>query len=105
MIIDFGKVNKGKELSECDEKYLKWLVSHEKVLAKRNRWAARDAKIILERRAQIAAQAAAYAEAVAKFEDEREARLAIKAAEQIVRANQGANRGNLYNNRGFQLMR
>jgi len=51
-IIDFGK-NKGKTLSECDEKYLKWLTTHEKVLAKRNRWACRDAKYILDQRAQV----------------------------------------------------
>lgn len=51
MIIDFGK-NKGKELSECDKKYLKWLASHEKVLAERNRWTSRDAKIFLERKTQ-----------------------------------------------------
>jgi hypothetical protein len=49
-ILDFGK-NKGKALHDCEEKYLKWLVSHEKVLAKRNRWASRDARFILERRA------------------------------------------------------
>jgi hypothetical protein len=50
-ILDFGK-NKGLTLNECDEKYLKWIVSHERVLALRNRWAARDARFILERRAQ-----------------------------------------------------
>lgn len=49
-ILDFGK-HKGKALHDCEETYLKWLVSHEKVLAKRNRWASRDAKFILERRA------------------------------------------------------
>jgi hypothetical protein len=51
-ILDFGK-NKGKVLADCEEKYLRWLVSHEKVLAKRNRWASRDAKFILDRRAQV----------------------------------------------------
>jgi hypothetical protein len=50
--LDFGK-NKGRTLAECEESYLRWLVSHEKVLAKRNRWAARDAKYILDRRAQV----------------------------------------------------
>jgi hypothetical protein len=49
--LDFGK-NKGKILADCEEQYLKWLVSHEKVLAKRNQWASRDAKYILERMAQ-----------------------------------------------------
>jgi len=47
-VLDFGK-NKGLILADCDEKYLKWLVSHEKVLAERNRWASRDAKILLEK--------------------------------------------------------
>ena len=51
-ILDFGK-NKGRVLADCDSKYLSWLVSHEKVLAKRNRWASRDAKYILDRRAQV----------------------------------------------------
>lgn len=55
MIIDFGKANKGKELSECDTKYLTWLVQHEKVLAKRNRWACRDAKFILKQREEAKA--------------------------------------------------
>jgi hypothetical protein len=54
-ILDFGK-NKNKVLAECDEKYLRWLVTHEQVLAKRNRWAARDAKYILERREQAIAK-------------------------------------------------
>ena len=97
-VLDFGK-NKGKVLAECDEQYLKWLVSHEKVLAKRNRWASRDAKFILERRAQEGTQA----EAVAKFEADHEARLAIKAAEQLVRS--ASNNYNLNTSRGFQLMR
>ncbi|HEX3642698.1 MAG TPA: hypothetical protein VHV10_15540 [Ktedonobacteraceae bacterium] len=48
-IIDFGK-NKGLILADCGEKYLKWLVSHEKVLALRNRWASRDARFILEKK-------------------------------------------------------
>ncbi len=54
-ILDFGK-NKGRILADCEEQYLKWLVSHERVLAERNRWASRDAKFILERRAQSVAK-------------------------------------------------
>lgn len=50
-ILDFGK-NKGKILADCEESYLKWLVSHEMVLAKRNRWAVRDAKFVLTRLAE-----------------------------------------------------
>ena len=53
--LDFGK-NKGRVLADCEEAHLKWLVSHEKVLAKRNRQACRDAKFILECRAQVATQ-------------------------------------------------
>jgi hypothetical protein len=67
MIIDFGK-NKGHQISECDTKYLKWLVSHEKVLALRNRWSSRDAAFELQRRAQAAAEAA----------------MAVKVAEDII---------------------
>jgi hypothetical protein len=52
--LDFGK-NKGRTLADCETAYLKWLVTHEKVLAERNRWAARDAKFILDRLAQVAA--------------------------------------------------
>ena len=81
-ILDFGK-NKGKILADCDVKYLKWLASHEKVLAKRNRWAARDAKFLLERMAQVATQETAIAE----YEARKEAEMAVKVAEQIVRAN------------------
>ncbi len=100
IILDFGK-NKGLAISECDEKYLKWLITHEKVLAERNRWASRKAKALLAKRAEAKAQA----EAVAKFEAEREARMAVKAAEQIVRARQGSTSGSLNVNRGFSLMR
>jgi hypothetical protein len=57
MIIDFGKKYKGHQISECDTKYLQWLVSHAKVLALRNRWASRDAAFELQRRAQTAAEA------------------------------------------------
>jgi hypothetical protein len=98
-ILDFGK-NKGKVLAECDEQYLKWLVSHEKVLAKRNRWASRDAKYLLERRAQVVAQETA----VKEYEARKEAEMAVKVAEQIVRANSVSNY-NLNTSRGFQLMR
>jgi hypothetical protein len=92
--LDFGK-NKGKILAECEVSYLKWLASHEMVLAKRNRWAARDARFLLERMAQAAA--------LAEFEARREAEMAVKIAEQLVRANQGV-RSN-FASRAFSLMR
>jgi hypothetical protein len=60
MILDFGK-NKGLTIGECDEKYLKWLVSHTKVLAERNRWASRDARFELDRREWALEEAAAIA--------------------------------------------
>lgn len=58
MILDFGK-NSGKTISECNDGYLKWLVSHTKVLAERNRWASRDAAFELERREWAQEEAAA----------------------------------------------
>jgi hypothetical protein len=67
-IIDFGGKYKGKQISECDTKYLKWLVAHERVLALRNRWASRDARFELERREMAAAEAA----------------MAVKVAEEII---------------------
>jgi hypothetical protein len=66
-ILDFGK-NKNKQISECDTKYLQWLVAHERVLALRNRWASRDAAFELQRRTQTAAEAA----------------MAVKVAEEII---------------------
>lgn len=64
MTIDFGRKYKGKTIGECDEKYLKWLVSHEKVLAERNRWASRDARFELQRRAEAAEMAVKAAESI-----------------------------------------
>jgi len=58
MIINFGKKYKGKEISSCDDKYLKWLISHERVLALKNRWASYDARFELERREMVAAPVA-----------------------------------------------
>jgi len=98
-IIESGK-HKGKTLAECPTEYLEWASKHEKNFAKRNQWISRDAKIILERRAQTSAQA----EAVTKFEAEREARLAVKAAEQLVRANQGTANYSL-TSKGFSILR
>lgn len=93
--LDFGK-NKGKILAECEVSYLKWLTTHEMVLAKRNRWAARDARFLLERMAQVAA--------VAEFEARKEAEMAVRIAEQLVRSSQGI-RGDLNTSRAFSLMR
>lgn len=51
-VLDFGK-HKGTLLATCPESYLKWLVSHEKVLAFRNRWACALAKQLLEKKEAI----------------------------------------------------
>jgi hypothetical protein len=98
-IIESGK-HKGKTLAECPKEYLEWASKHEKNFAKRNQWISRDAKFILERREQAKAQETA----VKEYEARKEAEMAIKAAEQIVRANSVSNYS-LNTSRGFQLMR
>ena len=131
-ILDFGK-NKGHQISECDTKYLKWLVSHEKVLAVRNRWASRDAKFEIERRAraaqvdaQIAEMVAApkqtyriitvpgpkkeYFDLVGHITEKRELKAAMlgEIAEIKSRSKRSADlglAGNLSSNQGFRLMR
>jgi len=47
-VINFGRAHKNEYLTDCPVPYLKWLISHEKRLLESNRWASRDAKIILE---------------------------------------------------------
>ena len=74
-IIESGK-HKGKSLDECPESYLKWLISHERVLAERNRWMSRDARFILVQRT----------EAAATLKTEQE--MAVRVAEEIVSGNQ-----------------
>jgi len=99
IILDFGK-NKGKQLADCDESYLRWLVSHEKVLAKRNRWAARDAKFILDR--------CETAVKLAEFEARKEAEMAVKIAQHIVATPAKVDlafKGNSNVSRAFSLMR
>jgi len=109
--LDFGK-NSGKCLQNCDESYLKWLVSHEKVLATRNQWASRDAKYILRR---IEGDRAARAIAASKLERMQElaktdflAKMDLEMTQFIVTQKTSTDlstKGNLYSNRGFQLMR
>jgi len=74
-IIESGK-HKGSSLDECPESYLKWLISHERVLALRNRWMSRDARFILVQRAEAAAILKAEAE------------MAVLVAQEIVHGNQ-----------------
>jgi hypothetical protein len=73
MKLDFGKY-KGNLISECETKYLKWLISHEKQLKLSHRWAARDARFEMARREQK----------VAKVEEQIEAEQAIAEAELIL---------------------
>lgn len=99
-LLTFGK-HKNEMLEMQPESYIKWLAAHKNVLSAEHRYIADIAKAILATREQ----AAAHVEAVAKFEAEREARMAVKAAEQLVRASQTANRGNLNTSKAFSLMR
>ena len=99
-LLTFGK-HKNEMLEMQPESYIKWLASHRNVLSAEHRYISDIAKAILATREQAKAQAAA----VERFENEREARLAIKAAEQIVRANQGNNNYALNTSRGFSLLR
>jgi hypothetical protein len=119
-ILDFGRKYKGKTIDKCDEKYLRWLVSHEKVLAERNRWASRDAKFELERRAQAVAQAETiekiegnanwdeWEQSMNELEARHEKEMAVKIAEHLVstpaRVDLGL-KGNLSSNGGLKLMR
>jgi hypothetical protein len=106
-IIDFGK-HKGKILADCDEKYLKWLISHEKVLALRNRWACRDAKFILDRRAQLTITATGNTNWNEWSESLKRAEMDVKIAKH--RASTPAKvdlglKGNLNTSRAFSILR
>jgi hypothetical protein len=106
--LDFGK-HKGKVLADCEEHYLRWLVSHEKVLAKRNRWASRDAKIILERRAQaVVATTTGNANWQEWHESLKRAEIDLKIAKHLAsnpaKVDLGL-KGNLNTSRAFSLMR
>jgi hypothetical protein len=103
MILDFGKY-KGRILADCPPEYLQWLTTHEKVLAVRNRWAARDARFILERRAQVVAQEVALKE----FEARKEAEMAVRIAQHIVSTPAKVDlafKGNSNVSRAFSLLR
>jgi hypothetical protein len=121
-IIESGKY-KNRILAECPVSYLKWLVTHTKVLAERNRWLARDAKFLLERIAQAAIEAATiekveeaagnanwdeWAESLKEFEARKEAEMAVKIAEHLVstpvKVDLGL-KGNLSGNKAFSLLR
>jgi hypothetical protein len=100
-ILHFGK-HKNEMLEMQPESYIKWLASHRNVLSAEHRYISDAAKAILASREQ----AKAHAEAVEKFEADREARMAVKAAEQLVRAaSKSYADDNLHNARGFSLLR
>jgi hypothetical protein len=96
--IESGK-HKGKILADCPVEYIEWASKHEKNFAERNRWVSRDAKFLLERMAMAATQETAIEE----FEARKEAEMAVKVAEQIVRAT--VTRSALNTSRAFSLMR
>ncbi len=95
-ILTFGK-HKNEMLETTPESYIKWLATHKKVLSVENRHFSDLAKELLERMARVVAS-------IAEFEARKEAEMAVKIAEQIVRANVGT-RSALNTSRAFSLMR
>jgi hypothetical protein len=77
-ILTFGK-HKNEMLETCPQSYIRWLATHKKVLSVENRHFSDLAKAILERMAQVVA--------LKEFEARKEAEMAVKVAEQLVRAN------------------
>jgi hypothetical protein len=94
-LLTFGK-HKNEMLETTPESYIKWLATHKKVLSVENRHFSDAAKALLERRAQVVA--------LAEYKARKEAEMAVKVAEQLVRANQRT-RSNLNTSRAFSLMR
>jgi hypothetical protein len=94
-ILTFGK-HKNEMLENTPESYIKWLATHKAVLNVENRHFSDLARFLLERLAQAAP--------LAEFEARKEAEMAVKVVEQLVRANQGV-RSNLNTSRTFSLMR
>ena len=102
-LLTFGK-HKNEMLEMTPDSYIKWLAAHRNVLSVEHRYISDVAKEILDAREQAKAQA----EAVERFESEREARLAVKATEQIVstpvKVDLGL-KGNLNTSRAFSIWR
>lgn len=97
-ILTFGK-HKNEILENTPESYIRWLATHKKVLSPENRHFSDAAREILEARTQVAAQAVA----LEKFEARKEAEMAVKVAEQLVRASQAKNSN--FTSHAFRLMR
>jgi hypothetical protein len=98
-ILTFGK-HKNEMLEKTPESYIKWLATHKMVMSPENRHFSDLAKAILENRSKVAAQVVALEE----FEARKEAEMAVKIAEQLVRANVGT-RAARSPSRVFSLMR
>jgi|SRR5882757_3764418 len=110
-IIESGK-HKGKILAECPKEYIEWASKHEKNFARRNQWISRDAKILIERMAKEEAArqvAASKLERIEQMAAEGNflAQMDLKMTQFIVgkKTTDISTKGNLYSNRGFQLMR
>lgn len=99
-LLTFGK-HRNEILEATPDTYIKWLAAHRNVLSPEHRYISDIAKQILATHEQ----AKAHAEAVEQFKAQREARLAVKATEQIVRANQGNTHYNLNTSRAFSIWR
>lgn len=81
-ILTFGK-HKNEILQNTPQSYIKWLATHKRVLSVENRHFSDIAKEILENRMKIVVQEIALKE----YEMRKEAEMAVKIAEQLVRAN------------------
>ena len=114
-IIESGK-HKGKILADCPREYIEWAAKHEGNFARRNKWVSRDAKILLERRAgeeaarQVAASKIARLEQMAaegNFLAQMDLRMAKFAVTNKVeqKTTDISTKGNLYSNKGFQILR
>jgi len=95
-IIETGRY-KGKTLAECPKEYLVWASKHEKNFAERNQWISRDARFILEEKAQVTTPVGN-----ANWNEWHESLQIIAKAPVITDL---STKGNLYSSKGFQLMR
>jgi hypothetical protein len=115
--IESGK-HKGKTLAQCPKKYIEWASKHEGNFARRNQWVSRDAKILLERMGKEEAARQAAASKIARLEqlvaegnflasmDLKMTNFIVgKKVEQKVETTDISTKGNLYSNKGFQILR
>ena len=100
-ILNFGKF-RNKYLSKVPETYLKWIISHSKVLAVRNRHYAVLAQKLLEAREAAKAQAEAIKELEEKHEGNADWHKALKSS---AKSNDIGVLGSLHSAKAFSLMR